>query len=85
MSAAEAHEPTPFIDYENLPAPTEGILVTPVHHRPERCSVSRVLLRGPRRPGGAGGEPVHRQARQLIGADEPGRCPPPPTSPTSRS
>ena len=28
MSAAEAHEPVPFIDYENLPAPTEGILVT---------------------------------------------------------
>jgi catechol 2,3-dioxygenase-like lactoylglutathione lyase family enzyme len=28
MSAAEAHEPAPFIDYENLPAPTEGILVT---------------------------------------------------------
>jgi catechol 2,3-dioxygenase-like lactoylglutathione lyase family enzyme len=28
MSATEAHEPVPFIDYENLPAPTEGILVT---------------------------------------------------------
>ena len=28
MGATEAHEPAPFIDYENLPAPTEGILVT---------------------------------------------------------
>ena len=28
MSATEAHEQAPFIDYENLPAPTEGILVT---------------------------------------------------------
>jgi predicted enzyme related to lactoylglutathione lyase len=28
MSATEAHEPAPFIDYENLPAPTEGIIVT---------------------------------------------------------
>jgi hypothetical protein len=28
MSAAEAHQHAPFIDYENLPAPTEGILVT---------------------------------------------------------
>ena len=28
MSATEAREHAPFIDYENLPAPTEGILVT---------------------------------------------------------
>jgi catechol 2,3-dioxygenase-like lactoylglutathione lyase family enzyme len=28
MCAAEAHEHAPFIDYENLPAPTEGIVVT---------------------------------------------------------
>ena len=28
MSDSDAHEPAPFIDYENLPAPTEGILVT---------------------------------------------------------
>ena len=28
MSATEAHEHAPFIDYENLPAPTEGMLVT---------------------------------------------------------
>src|SRR5271154_1069741 len=28
MSATETHENAPFIDYENLPAPTEGILVT---------------------------------------------------------
>src|ERR1700690_1504526 len=28
MSATDAHEHAPFIDYENLPAPTEGILVT---------------------------------------------------------
>ena len=28
MSATEAHEDAPFIDYENLPAPTEGMLVT---------------------------------------------------------
>jgi catechol 2,3-dioxygenase-like lactoylglutathione lyase family enzyme len=28
MSATEAHEQGPFIDYDNLPAPTEGILVT---------------------------------------------------------
>ena len=28
MSAPEAHERAPFIDYENLPAPKEGILVT---------------------------------------------------------
>jgi catechol 2,3-dioxygenase-like lactoylglutathione lyase family enzyme len=28
MSATEVHEHEPFIDYENLPAPTEGILVT---------------------------------------------------------
>ncbi len=28
MSLTEAHEHAPFIDYENLPAPTEGILVT---------------------------------------------------------
>ena len=25
MSATEVHEHEPFIDYENLPAPTEGI------------------------------------------------------------
>jgi catechol 2,3-dioxygenase-like lactoylglutathione lyase family enzyme len=28
MSTIEAHEDGPFIDYENIPAPTEGILVT---------------------------------------------------------
>ena len=28
MSATEVHEHAPFIDYENLPAPKEGILVT---------------------------------------------------------
>jgi hypothetical protein len=28
MSGTEAHEHAPFIDYENMPAPTEGILVT---------------------------------------------------------
>ena len=28
MSGTEAHEHAPFIDYENLPAPTEGIVVT---------------------------------------------------------
>jgi len=28
MSATEPHEHAPFIDYENLPAPTEGMLVT---------------------------------------------------------
>jgi catechol 2,3-dioxygenase-like lactoylglutathione lyase family enzyme len=28
MSATAAHNGEPFIDYENLPAPTEGILVT---------------------------------------------------------
>ena len=28
MSATEAREHAPFIDYENIPAPTEGILVT---------------------------------------------------------
>ena len=28
MSATDAHEHAPFIDYENLPAPTEGVLVT---------------------------------------------------------
>jgi catechol 2,3-dioxygenase-like lactoylglutathione lyase family enzyme len=28
MSATEAREHAPFIDYENLPAPTKGILVT---------------------------------------------------------
>jgi predicted enzyme related to lactoylglutathione lyase len=28
MSATEAREHAPFIDYQNLPAPTEGILVT---------------------------------------------------------
>ncbi len=28
MSGTEAHEHAPFIDYENLPAPTDGILVT---------------------------------------------------------
>ena len=28
MSATEGHEHAPFIDYQNLPAPTEGILVT---------------------------------------------------------
>ena len=28
MSATEAHEHAPFIDYANLPAPTEGVLVT---------------------------------------------------------
>ena len=28
MSATEAHEQATFIDYENLPAPEEGILVT---------------------------------------------------------
>ena len=28
MTTTEGHEHAPFIDYENLPAPTEGILVT---------------------------------------------------------
>src|ERR1700690_1141987 len=28
MSATDAHEHAPFIDYENLPAPTDGIVVT---------------------------------------------------------
>jgi catechol 2,3-dioxygenase-like lactoylglutathione lyase family enzyme len=28
MSATEAHEHSPFIDYENIPAPKDGILVT---------------------------------------------------------
>jgi catechol 2,3-dioxygenase-like lactoylglutathione lyase family enzyme len=28
MSATDAHERAPFIDYENLPAPTEGLVVT---------------------------------------------------------
>jgi hypothetical protein len=28
MRATEAHEHEPVVDYENLPAPTEGILVT---------------------------------------------------------
>ena len=28
MSTTEAHEHVPYIDYENIPAPTEGILVT---------------------------------------------------------
>ena len=28
MTATEAHEHAPFIDYENLPAPTEGFVVT---------------------------------------------------------
>jgi catechol 2,3-dioxygenase-like lactoylglutathione lyase family enzyme len=28
VSATEAHEHAPFIDYENLPAPAEGIVVT---------------------------------------------------------
>jgi hypothetical protein len=28
MSGTEAHEQAPFIDYENLPAPTDGIVVT---------------------------------------------------------
>ena len=28
MSATKAHESGPFIDYENIPAPTEGIVVT---------------------------------------------------------
>ena len=28
MRATEAHEHERFIDYENLPAPTEGILIT---------------------------------------------------------
>jgi catechol 2,3-dioxygenase-like lactoylglutathione lyase family enzyme len=28
MGATDGHEPVPLIDYENLPAPTEGILVT---------------------------------------------------------
>ena len=28
MSGTEGHEHAPMIDYENLPAPTEGMLVT---------------------------------------------------------
>ena len=28
MTVSQRHEPAPTIDYENLPAPTEGILVT---------------------------------------------------------
>ena len=28
MSSTDAHQHAPFIDYENIPAPTEGILVT---------------------------------------------------------
>ena len=77
MSATEAHEPAPFIDYENLPAPTEGILVTQFitvrSVARSRAFYSEVL----------GGqvvlerEPVHRQARQLMAADEPGRSPHP--------
>ena len=73
MSGTEADEHAPLIDYENLPAPTEGILVT--HFITVRSVArsrafysevlgGRVVLRG---------EPVHRQARQLMGADEPGR------------
>ena len=74
MTATEAHEHAPFIDYENLPAPREGILVaqfiTVRSVARSRAFYSEVL--GGQ---GGGGEPVHRQARQLMGADEPGGPP----------
>ena len=70
-------EHTPFIDFANLPAPPEGFLVTHFitvrRVARSRAFYSEVL-------GGEvvlEGEPVHRQAGQLMGADEPGRSPHP--------
>ena len=68
MSATRSTRDGPFIDYENIPAPTEGILVT---HFITVRSIARSrafyseVLGG---TGRTGGEPVHRQAGQLVGA-----------------
>jgi hypothetical protein len=54
-------ERTPCIEFECLPAPSDGFLVT--HFITVRSVPrSRWLLRGSRRPGGPGGEPMHAQA-----------------------
>ena len=66
-------EHTPFIDYENLPSPTEGFTVTLFLTVKKRRAGARVLLGGPRRQGRARGEPVHGQALQLVGDHEPRR------------
>jgi hypothetical protein len=70
-------ENTPFIDYENLPAPSQGFVVTLFitvrSVARSRAFYSEVL----------GGKvvldenPVHRQALQCVGADEPWRSPHP--------
>jgi hypothetical protein len=84
MSATEAHEPVPFIDYQNLPAPTEGILVTRFitvrSVARSRSFYSEVL----------GGRVVLEENPCIVKLANswilmnPGG-PPPPTSPTSRS
>ena len=65
----------PNTDLENLPAPTEGNLVTQFL----TCTKSRarVLFGRPRRPGGPGREPMHRQARQHLRVMNPGGAPTP--------
>ena len=45
MSATEAHEHAPFIDYENLPAPTEGILISVVNYESGNTVSSFMNLR----------------------------------------
>ena len=84
MSATEPHEHSPFIDFENLPAPTEGILVTQFitvrSVARSRAFYSEVL----------GGQVVLEENPCIVklanswALMNPGG-PPPPTSPTSRS
>jgi len=84
MSATEAHEHARFIDYENIPAPTEGILVTQfitvrsvARSRAFYCEVlggQVVLEENPC---------IVKLANSWVQMNPGG--PPPPTSPTSRS
>jgi hypothetical protein len=84
MSTAEGHEHAPFIDYANLPAPTDGILVTQFitvrSVARSRAFYSEVL----------GGQVVLEENPCIVKLANswllmnPGG-PPPPTSPTSRS
>ena len=70
-------EHTPFIDFENLPSPSEGFLVTHFitvrNVARSRAFYSEIL--GGQVVRGAGGEPVHDQTLELVGDHEPGRWP----------
>ena len=65
-------EHTPFIDFEGLPAPSEGFLVTQFI-TVRSVARSRAFYSEVLGSGRAQGEPVHHQALQLVAAHEPGR------------